>query len=62
MTADELETMNAYRCAIINLCMQNGGSLAVAVPEGGTPAGAVMWRWTPEGVEFQWRKDEGLQH
>ena len=62
MTEEELELLNAYRCAVINLCAQNGGSLAVAVPESGTPAGSVLWRWTPEGLEFEWRKDEGQPH
>ena len=42
VTPEELELLNAYRCAVINLCAQNGGSLAVAVPESGTPAGSML--------------------
>lgn len=54
--SEEEQRLNAYRAALVNLCQQNGGSLLVKTPEL-TPAGSLLWRWTPDGLEFRFTQD-----
>lgn len=50
------ERLNAYRAALVNLCQQNGGRFTVQTPYT-TPPGSLLWRWTPEGLEFRFTPD-----
>lgn len=59
MTNEEREDpdrLNAYRAALINLCQENGGALFVRTPDT-TPGGTLLWRWTPDGLEFRFVQD-----
>ena len=53
---EESERLEAYRAALVNLCQQNGGGIIVKTPPL-TPAGSLLWRWIPEGLEFRFTED-----
>lgn len=52
---EEEQRLNAYRAVIATLCLSNGGTYSIDVPE--LPPGTIMWRWTEDGLEFKFQPD-----